>query len=188
MTKKDVIDEKINYWKEWANKNSHRYDIALFKIWIQFEKYIGELFVNYALGKKSERGYRPKLKLKFSTEEQLNALSREGNKPYIEYLVKIEKISKHIFDRDPFQIILLDSDYRNVFNQIKSIRNYIAHESGEAKLKYTNICLSGDSRKFKEPNEFLKQQEKESGLSFFSYYINSINNMTELLIDPPDDL
>lgn len=186
---KKAIENEIMFWKEWASQNKNsRYDIALFKIWIQFERFIGELFIKYSIGEKSEEGYSPQLKLDFSSEEQLNAFLREGNKPYIEYLNKINKLSKHIFETDPFQMIYKDSKNSLVFDQVKAIRNYVAHESGSAKSKYINICFSGDKRKFKEPNDYLKQREKETGESYFTYYTDAIKDMVELLINPPDDL
>ena len=186
MTTND-IKETINIWNEWANKPEvKRYDIALFKIWIQFEQFLAELFVAYATGNPSEKNFYPNLKICFNDEAHLNAFLREGNKKYIEYLDKIEKLSKHIFNKDPFDIIFADSINKNAFEQMKSIRNYIAHESGEAKAKLINKCFSGNSNNFLEPNEFLLRKEPSSKNTYYTYYTDIIKNIVDLLVDPPE--
>lgn len=181
------VKTAISEWTEWASKSEvQRYDIALLKIWIKFEKFIGDLFVTYATGNPSETGYVPDLKIRFQDEEQFNIFMREGTKMYVEYLVKIEKLSNHIFKRNPFEIILLDSVIKPAINQMRAIRNYIVHESGDAKRKLINVCFSGNERKFVEPNVFLKTREKTTNDTYYTYYINTIISVLELLINNPD--
>lgn len=183
------IDEIIDWWSEWAREQgNNRYDIALLKIWIQFEKFLAELFVSYAIGESSESGYYPELKLQFCDEGQLTAFLREGNKKYVEYISQIEKLSKHIFVNDPFQIIFLDSENKEAFNQIRVLRNYIAHESGEAKLKLIRYCFGGNDNNFVEPNVYLQRRERKTHVTYFTYYVNRVKNMARLLINPPDGL
>lgn len=180
------VNKAISEWTTWAAKpDVQRYDIALLKIWIQFERFIGEMFMIYATGNPSERGYSPELKIKFQDEEQFNAFMREGKKKYIEYLDKIEKLSSHIFKTNPFDVILLDADIKTSFEQMKTIRNYIAHESGEARRKLVNICFSGNEKKFVEPNEFLKSREKTTKDTYYTYYMKIIRTILELLIEDP---
>jgi len=182
----DEVKEAITNWTMWATQPEvQRYDIALLKIWIQFERFVGDLFVTYATGNPSETGYAPELKIRFQDEEQFNAFMREGTKKYIEYLCKIEKLSNHIFKGNPFEIILLDSEIKPSIDQIKAIRNYIAHESGEAKRKLINTCFNGDERKFVEPNVFLKRREKTTKDTYYTYYINTITSVVDLLINDP---
>lgn len=182
MISSDVI-KSINEWTDWASQDSvQRYDIALFKIWIQFELFVGDLFVTYSTGQKSEKGYAPKLKIKFQDEEQFNVFMRQGSKLYVEYLDRIEKLSRHIFDSDPFDILLHDANLSPALDQMKALRNYIAHESGEAKRKLINTCFNGDEKKFIEPNDFLKSKEKTTKQTYYTFYINMIKNIIEILI------
>lgn len=184
MTKSD-INTAINEWTTWAS-TSGRYDIALLKIWIQFEKFIAELFVAYSTGNESEEGFVPTLNLQFSNAEQLNVFLREGNRTYVDYPTQIKKLSKHIFANNPFDVIFLDSTTNSAYNQIIAIRNYIAHESGEARSKMINLCFGGVESKFKEPNEFLLTKEKETKQSYYTYYTTIINNTAALLVNPPE--
>ena len=178
------VKSAITFWTDWAVKPEvQRYDIALFKIWIQFERFLGHLFVTYATGNTSETGYSPGLKITFQDEEHFNVFMREGTKQYIEYLNKIEKLSNHIFTDNPFDIILADTNFNPAFEQMKAIRNYIAHESGEAKRKLINTCFNGNEDKFKEPNEFLKAKEKTTGDTYYTYYIKVIENTADLLVN-----
>ena len=180
------INTAITEWTMWASTSTNaRYDVALLKIWIQFEKFMGELFISYATGNASEEGFLPTLKLQFSSAEHLNVFLREGNRTYVDYPTQIKKLSKHIFINNPFDVIFVDTTTNTAYNQIVAIRNYIAHESGEAKAKMINVCFSGDERKFKEPNDFLLTKEKQTNQSYYTYYTNIIKNAAALLVNPP---
>ena len=180
------VKTAISDWTAWATKKEvQRYDVALFKIWIQFEGFIGNLFLTYSTGNPSETGYTPELKIRFQDEEQFNVFMREGTKKYIDYWDRIEKLSMHIFKKNPFEIILLDSNIKPSLDQIRAIRNYIAHESGEAKRKLINACFNGNERSFVEPNDYLKSREKTTKNTYYTYYTNTINNVLDLLITAP---
>lgn len=180
------ITTTITTWTEWASTpNNNRYDIALLKIWIQFEKFMAELFIKYATGSKSEEGFSPRLKLQFYDEEQLNVFLREGNRTYIDFPTQIKKLSKHIFVNDPFDVIFLDSNINNAYNQIIAIRNYIAHESGEAKSKMIKTCFGGRDEHFKYPNDFLLTKERSTNKTYYTYYTDTIANAAKLLVNPP---
>ena len=180
---KDAIEE----WTIWAvNSEVPRYDIALLKIWIKFERFLSDLFITYSLGQPSETGYLPKLRIQFQSEEQFNAFMIEGNKKYIEYIDKIDKLSKHIFENDPFDILHSDLKYKNAMEEIKALRNYIAHESIEAKRKVINTCFSGSEKKFLEPNDYLKSKEKNTKDSYYTYYTSCVSEIIELITNQLD--
>ncbi|MBR4696748.1 MAG: hypothetical protein IKO94_11785 [Selenomonadaceae bacterium] len=182
MKSNDVM-AAIEEWTAWASKpETNCYDVALLKIWISFEHFLGELFVNYAIGNASETGYHPKLKIQFQDEEHFNVFMREKNTMYIEYLEKIEKLSRHIFYDNPFDVLLLDADNKRVFAQLKALRNYIVHESGSAKRKVIDICFSGDERRFMEPNKFLLSKEPSTRTSYYTYYTTMISNIVQAVI------
>lgn len=185
MVTSEIITS-ITDWTAWASdSNNNGYDLALLKIWIQFEKFISELFVVYATGSSSEEGFAPRLKIRFADEEQLNVFLREGNRTYIDYPAQIKRLSKYIFENDPFDILFLDAAISNAYNQIVAIRNYIAHESGEAKSKMIKQCFGGREDKFKLPNEFLLSKVKGSNKTYYTYYIETISNAAKLLVNPP---
>lgn len=175
------FSESVDKWTEWANETKC-FDIALLKIWVQFENFVSDLFVNYSIGVSSERSYFPERKLEFENEEHLNAFLKEGNKKYIEYFDKISNLSKHIFVDNPFDVMLA-TDYYNIVEQIKTIRNYVAHESNEAKSKFINKCLSGNGNKFTNINDFLLSKNKSENCSYFSFYITKLLELSELLIE-----
>ena len=177
----EEVTEAIEKWGQWAAENNGNYDIALFKIWIKFEKYLGDVFYNYAIGNPSENNYFPELKLKFIDEKQFFAFMVEGNKKYIDYLKKIERLSDHIFVKNPFDPILTDFERKQKFEQMKAIRNYIAHESVESREKFIALCLAGRKDKFVEPNEFLKTKPKGNSDSYYTIYINTIIDILELI-------
>lgn len=51
------IKNAITTWNNWAgNPDVKRYDIALLKIWIQFERFLSDLVILYSTGQPSEKG------------------------------------------------------------------------------------------------------------------------------------
>lgn len=180
MTEK-AFHLSVQFWSQWASeRGDSRYDFALFKIWIQFERFLSDLFVSYSLGRGSEYSYNPALKISFLDETQLNAFLRERGKEYINYLPEIRRLSKHIFVDDPFGRIFENPENKEIFNQIESIRNYIAHESGDSRTKYQNLCHIG--KEFIEPNDYLKSINKSEGCSYYSYYVKSLSSMASILV------
>ena len=64
-----------------------------------------------------------------------------------------------------------------------ALRNYIAHESNEAKTKYVNTCLGG--RSFIEPSSFLSNKNKKSAKSNYTIYIEKITQISDLILEKP---
>lgn len=183
MTVED-INRSIEYWTNWAASDSNkRYDVALMKIWVQFEKFISEIFVNYCLGIPSEKGYLPERSIEFKTDTQLNAFLRNENRQYIDYLAQIKKLSKHIFENNPFDIIFSDANNNVTYENIMAIRNYVAHESGEARKKLINNIYAGREDKFVEPVVFLLRKEKSTNNTYYSFYTKFVSDIAQLLTE-----
>lgn len=188
MTSTELHTE-IEKWTHWAEIDGNgRYDIALFKIWIQFERFLSELFRTYTLGGNSEAGYCPERMITFQDETQLNAFIKSENRTYVDYLPVIERLSKYIFRSDPFSKIIFEhAIYHQDYLGLMAIRNYIAHESGESKKKLIRQCFGNLEENFKEPNDYLRTIKRGTGKSYYSYYIEVIENIVEYLIKPFDD-
>jgi hypothetical protein len=82
-------------------------------------------------------------------------------------------------------VIFLDANISNAYNQIIAIRNFIAHESGEAKSKMIRTCFGGRDDLFKLPNDFLLSKERSTNKTYYSYYTEIIANAAKLLVNPP---
>lgn len=174
--------EQIDFWSEWANcENNQRYDISLMKIYVQFEKFISELFIDYCLGKQSEKKYEPNRLLEFNNLDQLNKVLCY-NSNHINYVKVIEHISGNLFDPDPFDILKTDSIYVNSIREVFLIRNFVAHESIESKGKYIKTCLKGE---YIEPSDYLLlHHKKKTGPSNFTTYCKDLLDVAKLLVDP----
>lgn len=180
----EEINNSITYWSDWASHDDNkRYDVALMKIWVQFEKFMSELFVDYCLGIASENGYLPERSIEFKSETQLNAFLRAENKQYVDYPSQIKKLSKHIFEKDPFDVIFSDSNNNVTYENIMAIRNYVAHESGEARKKLIKNIYSGREERFVEPVDYLLRKEKSTHKTYYTYYTTFIGNIAQLLTE-----
>ena len=53
------------------------------------------------------------------------------------------------------------------------------------KSKLINLCFSGNTNNFLEPNDFLITREQSTRNTYYTYYITIIQNIVDLLVDPP---
>jgi len=179
-------DELKTYINECTEKLSPSvpllYEASFFKIFVKFEVYLANIFEDYCIGLQSGRGYCPERKLAFSDREHLRAVLR-GDKQYVEYIKKIELLSKHIFVDNPFNIIFDVAENLTMLNQMITLRNYIAHESGEARIKYVKTCLGNGQ--FIEPSTYLLKKNRRTSKSNYTLYIEKIVEISDLILEEP---
>lgn len=169
----------VEQWNSWAiQPHNKHFDIAILKIWIQFERSIGVLFNCYILGNKSSENYCPERLLHFDSISQYKKLTSRSNEKYIDYLKHSKEKSKLIFKPkdNPFETIFMSEPFSIVINAVQALRNYIVHESQEAKRKYINTCLGGTDKENINPNKHLQQMKKKVNKTYFTYY-------TEILVE-----
>lgn len=174
------IEKTNNYL---SADNSFTYEISFLKIYVKFEKFCGDVFEGYCLGETSSKNYVPKRRLTFDDIKQLRKIINGGdNKKYVDYFKKIETLSKEIFVDDPFSLVFETAKYTTAINKMTCIRNYIAHESDSSRKKYIESCLS--NKKFIEPGNYLMSNNKKKSVSEYSLYIETIKEISELLLNP----
>lgn len=171
----------IESQNSWASETKC-FDIALFRCWIKFEKFLSHKFVSYSTEPRNIIGEEIR-KLKFIDSEHLKAFLR-GEKQYIEYIGKIENLSIHIFEnnKNPFDLLFTDQKYSNLFKKVRAIRNYIAHESEESKNKYERIVLN--NQPYQEPNKYLQGWTKEKDKTYYTYYLDGIKEIAKIINNP----
>jgi len=181
----DDLVLKIEEWNDKISKNKELLEVALFKIFIEFEKFLTHAFLSYALGKEGKNNFSPILRINFEDKEQLQGILKCDNL-YIDYIKKIPKIKKFIFDESscPFHKVSLDPKFNTLFNEIQAIRNFFAHESEESKLKYKNNVLRAyNISTYIDINNFLSKTNKQH-ISYYSLYVNAIKFYSEVICDP----
>lgn len=188
MDNQELLDE-INRWNSIFTSDSHLnntiYELAFFKIFIKFEKFLSVCFENYAIGVPSSFEYCPRRKLIFQDIDHLIGVIKKENSSYIHHFDVIKNISKHVFEDNPFEIINSDSNHTQDISKMKALRDYIAHESDAAKNKYIKITL--DNRDFVEPCDYLRSTKRNTSISYFTYYINKIKDISDFIINRPSD-
>ncbi|BCU63650.1 hypothetical protein F941_02923 [Acinetobacter bouvetii DSM 14964 = CIP 107468] len=159
------------------------YELAFFKIFIKFEKFLSDCFEMYSIGEKSIYGYCPERKLEFLDLEHLYKVIKKPNTSFVNQYDIIKKTSECFFIDDPFSIINKDSNYTTIINEMKTIRDYIAHESNSARNKYETNVLK--DKGFIEPFEHLKRNHRKKNISYYTYYIKSIVEISKYIINQP---
>ena len=179
-----ILIEEIEFWKtKISPSNPEILELAFFKVFIKFEKFISDIFILYSTGKKSCESYCPKRKLNFLDEEHLNAIIKKENKSFINHFEAVLKLSEHIFEDNPFEIISTDMNFCSDILNMKTIRDYIAHESNHSRKLYCDRLLNG--KKFIKPSDFLNSKKKSKSISYYSYYIDLMKKSTDYILKGP---
>ncbi len=186
MSNQDLIDE-IRRWNTLfvasSTVDSSLYELAFFKIFIKFEKFLSDSFENYAIGNLSIHGYCPSRRLNFDDLEHLNKVLKKNDRAFVNHFEVIKTISDCFFSDNPFDIIKTDPNYSNIIKDMKIIRDYIAHESNSAKNKYVAGILN--NRPFIEPHQHLLNTKRGASISYYTYYINAIQEISNFIINTP---
>jgi len=180
-----VLLDEIEYWEKIlpTNTNPELLELSFFKIFIKFEKFVSDVFISYCIGNISHKAYCPNRKLNFIDEEHLNAIIKKENRGFVNHYESIFKLSEHIFFDNPFEIISRDAILTSEFNNMKIIRDYIAHESSHARSKYESVLLN--NKAFIEPFEFLQKTRRGTAKSNYTHYIEALKNSSEYLLTGP---
>ena len=179
----DELKNYINLCKQKLNPNvPELYEIFFFKVYVKFEVYLSHIFENYCIGVSSGKGYSPNRKLEFNDKEHLRAVLK-GDKQYMDYIKKIESLSKHIFVDNPFDLIFQVADNNTIFNQMIALRNYIAHESLESRKRYIENCLGGGQ--FIEPYKYLAKINRRKSKSNYTVFMDKIEEISDMILETP---
>ena len=181
------LNSEIDYWIEKLanqNKDDELYlrmvEMAFFKIFVKFEDLLTFKFKKYCIGTGNGE-YIPERKLNFTDISHLEGVLKSGRTSYVD-LSKIQEVSKHIFEKDPFGLIF--NTFHEELSKMKYIRNYIAHESEESKNKYCRYVLEVDESRFISPGNFLIKIPRGRETSNFDFFINEIRKQREIIMDP----
>jgi hypothetical protein len=181
----DELRNEINNWKQLLqnNGNNQLIELAFFKIFIKFEKFISQIFVDYSVGKQSSSGYIPERKLLFSDETHLNYFLKKENKAFINHYQIALELSAHIFIVNPFEILTTDANFSSEVLRMKFLRDYIAHESQHSEQNYKAKVLSNHHDM--KPYEFLHKVRNNTNMTNYSFFIKLMIDSSEYLIKGP---
>lgn len=184
------LKQEIYKWQnifQNQNINDDLYELAFFKIFIKFERLLSVSFERYVTGQAGKNGILPKRKLNFIDDSHLKKILKcNGGKSFVEHIKIIRDFSDCFFDdaSNPFDIIKTDPIYSNIFSEMVSIRNFIAHESNEAREKYIKTCLGNRQDRFKPVYDYLKSMRKNAGESNYTFYIKAMDAISVYVIEP----
>ena len=180
------LDNYIDFWNtELRDNNDHLFELAFFKVFVKFEKYLSDMFIYYAIGGENNANYAPRRILEFRDMNHLQVFLKPSSTSFINYQEKIPHLSKYIFleGEDPFDLIFRDASIRQYYEKMRVLRNYIAHESDESKQKYHEKVL-GSQRAFISANDYLKEINRRSSNTYYSEYMENIQEMVRRLEHP----
>lgn len=183
MDNQELIDE-VEKWKLLLTDSEPKLiELAFFKIFIKFEKFLSNLFIHYSIGSNSVHSYCPNRKLKFDTQSQLDDILGNKRTNFINYFESVFKLSSHIFDENSSIVKINQSDHSSEILKIKTLRDYIAHESDASKEKYMNSLTNGV---FMEPYLFLiKKKNRGTSITNYSYYVDKMVMISDFVLKEP---
>ncbi|MGG2064177.1 hypothetical protein [Bacillus sp. S14(2024)] len=174
----------IQKWQTLIQTSTDVYDLAFFKLFVKFEGFLVTVFKEYICGNGSLT-YIPERRLSFEDLSHFEKLVKSNSKgSFIDYLNIIENFSKEVFvkEKNPFDCVFSDANLKPLYSKMRFIRNHIAHESNESRLTYHRKVLSNLA--YIEPNEHLQKQVPQKRHTYFTEYINAIENAASILKNP----
>lgn len=167
------MHDLVNFWNlEISRSGSPEIvESAFLRLYIEHEDFLRKTFIRFSLGS-SYTTYIPQRKLFFSDESQLTDVIR-GESPFVDYQKAIPRCSKHIFLKDPFDLIFSSQNFSDDLKKMKLIRNYLAHKSNEARGKYEdNVLRTYQIDTFIEPGVFLLRRANQKPYTYYTHYCN----------------
>lgn len=173
--------DSIDFWNAEISKNNapEIIESAFLRLYIEYEVYLANTFVTFALGS-SYTSYLPHRKLAFSDATQLAEVIR-GDSQFVDYIKAIPRCSKHIFQKNPFDLVFNSRNYNDDLLKMKHIRNYLAHRSSESLLKYRESVLKTYSiDDYMDPGVFLLRKVNNKSFTFYTMYCNIFIEIYEI--------
>lgn len=165
----ELINE-IEKWKPKVSEDPTFLELAFFKIFVKFENFITEAILVYATETAVDTN-KVQLRVRFDDRDHFKNIT---GLQYLDTGPKTKKLVDQIFTSENNFSFFFNSSDSKFFEDMKLLRNYIAHESEESKKKYINKTLSEVSRDFMEPNEFLKSRKNAKEDSIYTKFIKMI--------------
>lgn len=171
----ELIDE-INKWQPKIVTDPSFLEIAFFKIFVKFENFITDIIIDYAT-KTAVNTSKVELRIEFSDRDHFKKVT--GLK-YLDTGKKTKELVDQIFTNSNNISVFFTSQDSQFFEEMKLLRNYIAHESEESKHKYLRTTLNNYTD-FLEPNDFLKSKKRGETESIYTKFVNMVLTYAELI-------
>lgn len=185
----DDLLAKIEEWSSEISIDDKHIHFALLEIFIEFEKFLTNSFIVYALGGKGKNNFAPILRVEFEDKEHLLGFIKCNNQ-YIDYIKKIQEVKEFIFQIDtcPFNKIFSTSEFTTYFKEIQILRNFIAHQSQESKDKYQRKVLRPKGiNNYILAKTFLQRINRQQNISYYSIYVKAIIFYSEIICDASNE-
>lgn len=113
--------------------------LAFLRIFLAWEQFLEESFILYLLGKSSPTRFKPFCYVKPSNREHAINFTRGGNKyaDWTSVTTVVEKANLFFRDGAPYNNALRPKS--NLFDEMKILRNAIAHNSDESNTKFMSL-------------------------------------------------
>lgn len=96
MIENNDLLAKIEEWRTELSESEKHIHFAFLENFIEFEKFLTNSFLKYALGEEGKDEYKPTRRVDFSDKEHFEGLLK-CDKKYIDYVKKIQEVKKFIF-------------------------------------------------------------------------------------------
>ena len=155
-------------------------EYGLLRFFGQWERFIERCFIEYMLGEKSTLNYLPnRYVMPIDADHAYKIVQNVNQYPDWTDIAKITTNADNFFqDGGPFKTL---HTLKTTLNEMKKVRNAIAHTSLKARHDFENLVRSkvGHSPEGITPAKFLSEHKigrKKSDPTFYEYYITYVKN------------
>ena len=160
-------------------------ELAFFRVFSAWEAFLEETFILYLLGQQSPRGKKA-YRYGFPPSEEAAREWVADGRSYANWTVdQVKSRSKRLFrDGHPFDPAL--SSHLNLLEQVKTLRNAIAHDTAKARQKFETLVRN--ELTVLPPNStvgsFLLTMKPRTSppLSFLEFYLDEISKAADKIV------
>jgi len=143
-------------------------EMSFLQIFLAWEDFLDQTFIGYMCGGKTASGYRPKSFIKPINMKHARDVLR-GARPFVDWLNGQEVIDRaklYFNDGEPYCKALQGALVK--LDEMKTIRNAIAHRSEKSRLELENCCrrIHGYRLRRLSPGLLLMTVAKKSGVTY----------------------
>ncbi|MGX4593625.1 hypothetical protein JNUCC76_06760 [Leuconostoc sp. JNUCC 76] len=199
MNLSELKTETISEIEMWRDKAIHDdvYELPILRIWVLYETYYVDSFKLFVLNIEEKEvknsitdvsNKRYLGKINFSDENQFYKLMKSRGQSFIDYFDLVDDKGDLLLEPNPYKEMKQLNNFSQV-NDIKKIRNFIAHRSDESRKAYIKI-LDPKGIDFIEVDEYMRKKRSGSKLkktykTNFIFYVEIIIEMISFIAEKP---
>ena len=159
-------------------------ELVFLKIFISWESFLEQTFIRYMCGGETSSGFCPERYVRPKKLEHAMDILLQ-NREYVDWTrwSEVKTWARNFFrNGEPYEPVILGAEV--ILNEMKTIRNRIAHHSDSASEKFLNLVRTkiGNVPRGITPGKLLNTNLPGTGYSILQDYVNLLLSLGKIIV------